>query len=409
MKFRRSRVALVLPAFEAGGGVPAVAMFIHRAARLSERYEVKVVSLATAWNDVHSLRLTRPASWVGQPSSSSRLYLGTPYVHVGAVAAELEFQRYRPRAALTRALVGCDLIQVVCGTAAWANAVIGLGRPVALQVATRARVERRLRDRTPLGIKGWWRKGMTEITNHLDDRALRHVDAIQVENPWMLKYARHVNANRVVDLRYAPPGIDLEHFRPLRDINWDLDPYILCVGRLDDPRKNVGLLRDAYARLPAKVRQRVRLVLAGSSSPPAAFWRGVDAAGLRDRVSFVPQPDTTTLLGLYQHATVFALASDEEGLGVVVLEAMACGVPVVSTCSGGPDAIITDGKDGFLVPLEDAVALSDRLLRLLQDPAYRQTMSHAARLTVERRYDERLAGEVFLDMWDRLTRKGEAT
>ena len=64
-------------------------------------------------------------------------------------------------------------------------------------------------------VGGWWRKGMTVITDRLDDRALRSVDAIQVENPWMLDYAREINRGRSdVDIRYAPPGVDAKLFLP---------------------------------------------------------------------------------------------------------------------------------------------------------------------------------------------------
>ena len=65
---------------------------------------------------------------------------------------------------------------------------------------------------------------------------------------------------------------------------------------------------------------------------------------------------------MYQRAAVFALPSDDEGLGIVILEAMACGVPVVATRCGGPEDIITDGTDGFLVPRYDAGALASRLV-----------------------------------------------
>src|SRR6202043_1838740 len=99
--------------------------------------------------------------------------------------SELEFQRYRPRRALTILLADCDLVQMVCGSAAWANAVLGLGKPVSVHVATRAKIERRRRDAHPQGLFGWWRKAMTPITNRLDDRALRCADAVQVMNPWM--------------------------------------------------------------------------------------------------------------------------------------------------------------------------------------------------------------------------------
>jgi len=108
------------------------------------------------------------------------------------------------------------------------------------------------------------------------------------------------------------------------------------------------------------------------------------------------------LVALYQSATVFVLPSDEEGLGIVLLEAMACGVPVVSTCSGGPDGIIKDGKNGYLVPLDDEVALSTRLEHLLTDFALNRAIGRAGRLTVEQDYSEQVTGQAFLNIWDRL-------
>ncbi|UUZ68377.1 hypothetical protein LP416_30235 [Polaromonas sp. P2-4] len=56
---------------------------------------------------------------------------------------------------------------------------------------------------------------MTVVTDRLDDRAMRTADAVQVMNPWMLDYARRLNGARNFDLRYAPPGVDAEAFRPL--------------------------------------------------------------------------------------------------------------------------------------------------------------------------------------------------
>ena len=187
------------------------------------------------------------------------------------------------------------------------------------------------------------------------------------------------------------------------------DRYILCVARLDDPRKKIGLLLEAYARLPDVLRANVRLVLAGSSGPPACFWLRAEALGLRDRITYVARPDRSALISLYQRAAVFALPSDEEGFGVVLLEAMACGVPVVSTRSGGPDAIITDGQDGFLVALDDAASMADRLLRLFQDEALSALMGLNARRTIEARFAEEIAGKVFIDVWDRLLAKAGKT
>lgn len=396
------RVAIVVSALDGGGGVPAVARFIKDAALSSGRFTVQMISLCMSSRDETSVELRRPASWRQGVGYRQGVWEGLSFTHVGAVLGEFEFQRYRRRCALSNVLKDCDLIQVVSGSPAWANAVVGLGKPVALQVATRAKIERRMRDEAPHSPVHWWRKVMTEITDRMDDRALRRVDAIQVENPWMLEYARQINGHRPVDLRYAPPGVDAKRFRPLPTRNLDGDPYILCVGRLDDPRKNVGLLLETYARLPTSIRTATRLVLAGSSPPTESFWQRANEWGLADQICYVARPSQEELIALYQNASVFALPSDEEGLGIVILEAMACAIPVVSTRSGGPDGIIKDDDDGFLTPLNDAEAMANRIETLLNDPQRNIAMGDKARITIESRYDERVTGAVFLEMWDRL-------
>lgn len=402
---RRPMVGLVVPSLEQGGGVPAVAEFVYGVAARSNRFDLRLFSLSTSMVDDVGLALTRPQSWLRGVKVAQGLWLGRPFARVGVFASELEFQRYAPRPALAAALAGCDVIQVVCGSPAWANTVTCLGMPVALQVATRAKVERRRRDAHPNGLAAWWRKGMTEITDHLDDRALRAVDAIQLENPWMLEYAKKINAGRSdVDIRYAPPGVNAKLFCPLASRLPAPKPYILCVGRLDDPRKNIGLFLQAFGRLPMEL-SHIDLVTAGAGRPPDDYWAMVKVLGLQKRVRHIPRPETAELVKLYQQATVFALSSDEEGLGVVILEAMACAVPVVATRCGGPDGIITDGKDGFLVPLDDAAAMADRLALLCTDAAMNQQMGHAARATIEARYADDVAGAAFVDVWDKLLQK----
>jgi glycosyltransferase involved in cell wall biosynthesis len=332
-------------------------------------------------------------------------WAGLPFAHVGAVFGEFEFQRYRTRRALSEILAECDLVQVVCGSPAWANAVVGQGKPVALQVATRAIVERRQRDANLKWPIDWWRRLMTKITDRLDDQALCSVNAVQAENLWMFEYARKMNVGRAIDIRYATPGINTDLYQPLPHRDVTTAPYIFCVGRFQDPRKNIGLLVCAYALLPDAVRSCVRLVLAGSSPPPDSFWAMADFFDVRDRVQYIASPSREELIRLYQEASIFALPSDEEGLGMVILEAMSCAVPVVATRCGGPEGIIRDGEDGFLVPLDDAKAMAGRLKILLEKDAINIEMGHKARKTVESRFDEKIAGAVFVDMWDRLIEK----
>ena len=87
-------------------------------------------------------------------------------------------------------------------------------------------------------------------------------------------------------------------------------------------------------------------------------------------------------------------ASQDEPFGLVVVEAMALGKPVVGGAAGGPAEIITDGVDGFLVPFEDAVMLADRILRCLRDPGLRRALGEAAALTAARYSDRRYADQL---------------
>ena len=90
---------------------------------------------------------------------------------------------------------------------------------------------------------------------------------------------------------------------------------------------------------------------------------------------------------VYQDCSIFVLSSRFEGFGMVLVEAMACGLPVVSfDCPAGPDEIITDGVDGLLVPSGDVHALAEKLMALMSDESLRIRLGQQALLTAQR-YD----------------------
>jgi glycosyltransferase involved in cell wall biosynthesis len=348
--------------------------------------------------------LLKPASWIGYPRCSDGSWNGRTFTNIGASAIEIESQRYRPRRLLTALLRECDLIQVVAGAPAVALAAVPCGRPIVLQVATRTIVERRGASMPGNRAVRMWRSLMTSLVDRLDDRALSKVDAVMVENRWMFDYARSRIARPGVAVHMASPGVDCMRYQPCADRASALlhDPYVLFVGRLGEPRKNTTLLCEAYARLYTASKVPLRLVVAGHGELPAAAQRALARAQCLHRVTIVGAPDNDALLALYQNATCLAVPSTEEGFGMVVIEAMACGVPVVATRCGGPEGIISDGIDGRLVPLGDANALAMALAEVCADVGGNERMGMRARETAVSRYSDYAAFKPFLDTYDRL-------
>ena len=396
-------IAVIVPALAAGGGVPAVADFLCTQIERTRRFDLQLFSIATASRDECSLRFTSPSSWIGHPRTSRGRWQGREFTHFGAIGSEFEFRRVAPSVGLKRAADRCDLIQFVSGFAAPALTLTGCKQPIVLQVATRVVVERRMSMRTgSWGIRTW-RNGMTQIIDRCDDRALRMVDAVMVENRWMFEHARSVLAERPQIVQHAPPGVDCSRFTPCADRTARIlrDPYILFVGRLSDPRKNITLLCRAYGLLCARVSSPPRLVIAGHGVVPPAAALALADARILDRVEIVREPSADALVRLYQHALCLALPSDEEGFGLVVIEAMACGAPVVSTRCGGPEEIIEHAVDGFLVPTDGTEELAAHL-RQVSDPALNQEMSRRARQTVLNRFSADVAFLPFLRTYEQL-------
>lgn len=394
---RRYRIAIVAPALPNGGGVPRAVETLVQSLQVDERFDPNIISLSMSPNEDVSIQIRRPSSWTrGVQVSVSRIW-GVDVLHFGAIAAELEFMRYLPRDVLTKQLRDVDLIHVVAGTPCWANAVLGIGPPVLLSVASATDVERVSKLRMAKGMMGQWWRAMSAISTELDKRALLGVSHVLAMNPWLVERARRLRADDAVSL--APPGINTEFFCPTPKGEQPLT--VLAVARWDDPRKNLPLLLSAFARLRSLMQMPVRLVLAGRSSLAAADIEWISSSGLGEFIDIFVGIDEIELRQLYRQATVFVLPSDEEGFGFVVAEAMACGTPVVATACGGTEVTVEDGKTGFVVPIGDAILLADRLRILLERPSLRTCFATAGRKVMEREFCLSAARDRILSVYDR--------
>ncbi len=399
-------IGVVVPSLEFSGGVQTIVEMLIQQIEISEAYDYLLVSLATSSRDDCSTRIRNPSTFLGAPKIKILEWRGRKIVHVGCALAELEFMRYRPRRILKKILAKCDVIQVVGGFPAWGATVLDCGKPVAVWAATRCQWERRRLLSENNGLITYWRWLMTYALNRLDDRVISKTDCMMVMNPLMLDYSLGRKASGSTSVVYAPPGVDIEWFSPgyaRSQANFQLQmPYILSVGRFSDPRKNPELLLEAYSIARNSNSAFPNLVLAGLTAPSAAFWQEVVELGLKECVVFIDKPDSLQLKILYQDALCFALSSDEEGFGMVIVEAMACGVPAVSTRCGGPDGIIKDGVDGFLVNIGDAAALAERISTLCLDMKLNEAMGVQARAHVVADFSEKASGKVFFNVWDKM-------
>lgn len=156
---------------------------------------------------------------------------------------------------------------------------------------------------------------------------------------------------------------------------------VLAVGRLV-PAKGFDVLLRAWQQLAAQYPAwRLRIVGEGTARPALEALR--DQLGLHDTVDLPGA--TPDILPHYRAASVFCLSSRYEGFGLVLIEAMACGLPVVSTdCPTGPREILAATGAGLLVPPDDAAALATALVRVMGDHALRDRLGKQARLAAQR-------------------------
>jgi glycosyltransferase involved in cell wall biosynthesis len=139
--------------------------------------------------------------------------------------------------------------------------------------------------------------------------------------------------------------------------------------------------------------------------PDREDWRVALDLGIAGRVRLYENVSNTELVELYQGARLFVLSSNEEGLGLVLLEAMASAVPIVATRCGGPEVVVLDGETGFLVPINDPHLLAEKMFVLLQDAEFSRRMGQKGRRRVVKKYSEEAAGQAFLDVYDSLVEK----
>lgn len=171
-------------------------------------------------------------------------------------------------------------------------------------------------------------------------------------------------------------------------------PFVVALGRLV-PQKRFDLLISAFAYL-AREFPEWNLYIFGRGHQRKELKRMVAEFDLGEQIVLAGR--TKSPYGVLKRADIFVLASDFEGFPLVLCEAMACGLPVISTdCPTGPADLIDHGTNGLLVPRDDRAAMTEALRKLMKDPELRKRLAENAPKVLERYGAATIVGK-----WERL-------
>jgi glycosyltransferase involved in cell wall biosynthesis len=168
-------------------------------------------------------------------------------------------------------------------------------------------------------------------------------------------------------------GIDTDIFKPVPNHNDHSNGSVrlLCVSRLIE-RKGLDYLFQAMAEMNDP---RIRVDIVGTGSSEQRLKSKVRGLGLETQVHFWGYKTAFELVDLYNQADIFILPSLSEGLAMVLLEAMSCGLPIIATNVGGIPEVVADGENGILIPPGKVNAIIQAIHRLVRDSVLRSRIS----------------------------------
>jgi D-inositol-3-phosphate glycosyltransferase len=250
-----------------------------------------------------------------------------------------------------------------------------------------------------------------------EKQVLRRADRIVVATLAELTQLRFLYKADASKLVVIPPGVNVSRFYPIPSDEAKVyvglkpdDRMILFVGRIE-PLKGLDTLLKAMSCLQKKESRPVHLAIIGgdpSASPEemnsemARLKNLCEALGLDQSVVFLGVRDQDKLSYYYSAAEVVVMPSHYESFGMVALEAMACGTPVIASEVGGLAYLVRDGETGFTIPAEEPETLCEKLSWLLNDAELHQKMSAQAAAYAQDYAWEKIAKQI-VEVYEGLT------
>lgn len=231
------------------------------------------------------------------------------------------------------------------------------------------------------------------VSYMLEQSLLRRADAVSAVSPQVAD-AISIYPNGPANVKVTWNGVDTATFTMNRGVHRE-PRTVLTVGRLA-PGKGM----EDFIHAAALVNRRIgptRFLIVGDGLLRQPLQHLIEELGLQEQVTLLGHlADRTQLAELYQSVSAFALLSHHEGLPTVVLEAMACGCPVIATMVGGIPYLIDHGVNGLLVPAKAPALAADAICALLQDAPSLRELGQSAGRSVEERFAWAVTGRGYV-------------
>lgn len=243
----------------------------------------------------------------------------------------------------------------------------------------------------------WWLKGN-----------LRAADRITSASRVMAgRVAGMIGTSPPTDV--VPFGVEMDVFSVCRSPRAPDAALVIGTVKSLAPQYGIDVLLRAFAQVCAHFERggadrarALRLRIVGGGPDAATLVELARGLGIADRVDFVGRVEHAQVPAELGKLDIYVALSRRESFGVAVVEACACGVPVVVSDVGGLPEVVRDGVTGFVVPSEDHAAAAAVLARLVEDEDLRLRTGMAARAHVERLYDWDLSVRMMLDSYRRV-------
>jgi glycosyltransferase involved in cell wall biosynthesis len=226
---------------------------------------------------------------------------------------------------------------------------------------------------------------------------------IVTPSTWLTKQAKQSMLKRF-PIYHIPEGVDMETYKPQDSnsfrslLNIPKGKKILMFAAVDLNQFSKGgdLLLDALGSLPGSLKKELVLLLLGNQGESIG-----EASGIRS-INLGYVSDDHLKVTAYSAADLFILPTRAEAFGLVALESMACGTPVVSFRVGGVTDLVRPGVSGYLADPENANDLRDGIVQLIDDECLRNNMGHMSREIAQKEFSSELETKKYIDLYNRL-------